>query len=295
MATGSNGHSATSDSDSTPTQTPGSLLSEHSVTSPDENTAMDWTAEDPSPAVAPSSTLKRPSSPGGPAPSKRARQSQYDSSRRAPSRNVGDVGKSPLDTTSEQDLSVADLETSLDSILNHLADETQQRESQLERYASELFNVAPNPSTEAAPSSFLGTPTDFGLDSRDDGSEDELSQSLFDNHFQSLDLGNNSGFSTLTALAAPPTRSKRSGQRRGENKGIVKRFALSAVEDDEMETDSGGPDGEQELNIESQRSHCPCNQCSPTTSAYPEYHPSHDSQAEIHRLFSQSPFAPPMN
>ncbi|KAJ6456225.1 hypothetical protein C8R47DRAFT_189813 [Mycena vitilis] len=296
MSTRSNGNNfATSDRDSTPTRTPRSLLSQHSETSHDESAAMDWTAEDPSPAVAPSSTLKRPISPDGPASSKRARHSQYvlDRSRQTPGRNFNDRGRSPLDTFLEQGLPVPDLETSLDSILNHLADETQQREFQLERYASDLFHVAPDSSSGAAPLSGPGTPMDFGLHSRDDGSEDELSQNLFDNHFQS-DSGNNGGFST--ALAAQSVLgSERSEQKRVQNKGIARRFALSAVEDDEMETDSGGPAGEQELNIESSSSHCPCNQCSPTTSAYSDYHPSHDSQAEIHRLFSESPFAPPLN
>ncbi|KAF7340324.1 hypothetical protein MVEN_01951500 [Mycena venus] len=106
-------------------------------------------------------------------------------------RNLHEAGAEippPNSTQEERDSFLIDMENCLESILNELAEETQQRESLQERYASELFRPVSDISGTASPISVLPTATYSFLPAHgSDASDDELSQNLFD-RFQSLTL-----------------------------------------------------------------------------------------------------------
>ncbi|KAJ7206965.1 hypothetical protein B0H12DRAFT_1159152 [Mycena haematopus] len=140
-----------------------------------------------------------PTSAMGPSPNKKARQHPQGNSDlrsaqsgRNPGRNFGDTEVerspplwSPLD--SERDGFVPDIESSLESILNQLAEDENQRREQQERYVSSLSGVVSDSSGQNTPVSIPNPSTDVFLPSDAETSDDELLQNLFDD-FQSLNL-----------------------------------------------------------------------------------------------------------
>ncbi|KAJ7474235.1 hypothetical protein FB451DRAFT_286021 [Mycena latifolia] len=198
----------------------GSPLSEMSETPSEDDSLMDWSSPSQgsstsplkrkrfildhvplSPLSALDSTRIPTASPDDPSPNKKVRQSQATTPRRDLRRNSGEQRISePLETEerefseaamspspdspSERDPFVADLENCLDSILNELAEETQRREALQEMYASGSFSgsVTSYTADEGFPFSFSDdSAPDMFFDSYDDGSDDELSQNLFEN------------------------------------------------------------------------------------------------------------------
>ncbi|KAJ7139214.1 hypothetical protein C8R44DRAFT_301928 [Mycena epipterygia] len=95
----------------------------------------------------------------------------------------------PPESPSERDTFVADMESCLNSILNQLAEDTQRRESMQQMYASGSFGVVSEPADDrllfTMPENHQEHPF---LDSYDDISGDELSQTLLENPFRSLSL-----------------------------------------------------------------------------------------------------------
>ncbi|KAJ6459636.1 hypothetical protein C8R45DRAFT_1030587 [Mycena sanguinolenta] len=142
-----------------------------------------------------------PSSAMGPPPGKKARQDPSANSDRPfaqldPGKNSGDSGVETQASPSQGSRSdvertdvVPDIESSIEAILNELAEEESRRqESEQEKYVSSLFGAA---SDSSAQSYFANSATDFVLPSDTDSSSDELLQNLFD-RLQTLSLGDGS-------------------------------------------------------------------------------------------------------
>ncbi|KAJ6569233.1 hypothetical protein B0H19DRAFT_692169 [Mycena capillaripes] len=301
----------------------------------DTDTFMDWADEE---ALTTASALKRkqhaldyaflsplsildPSSLSstGPSPSKKSRQSQHstphhnppDTSELSQSEEMefSEAGTSlPLESPLERDSFVADLESCLDSILNQLADDTRQRESSQESYTLSLSGiVSDSPPAENSALSFHDNAADFALNLYDNAS-DELSQSLFDTRFQSLNLGAESAgpdsephaqldgeYDEVRDNIFDDAVADDQGSNSGSTEVPTPFFEDSEtwpgeLNDDEMDQNPT-PKNDSEFKSEDSRSRCPCNQCSPRAPTHPDYHPSLHSQEEIHRLFSLSPFA----
>jgi hypothetical protein len=108
----------------------------------------------------------------GPAPSKRARRS----------RNAGatGVGASSLESPTEQDgfVTDTDMENFLESILNELAEETQERNAQQESYTSDPLDSVPDSSAQNSLPSSPNTTTNLFLSSYDNVFDDESSENL---------------------------------------------------------------------------------------------------------------------
>ncbi|KAJ7825181.1 hypothetical protein B0H14DRAFT_2821083 [Mycena olivaceomarginata] len=335
--------------------THGSPLSQFSDLSFDDEALMDLSDAElatPSPAalkrklpsLLSSSSEESNSALGGRAPNKKARRS------RTTYAGATGAGASPPTSGSptRQDGFVTDteMESFLESILNELAEENQQRGARQERYASDSLDgvsidfSAPN----SAPSS-PNTTTNLFLSSYDNASDDESSENLL-NRFQSLNLDAEYRSRAQLDLDADYTERPHDipdesqaemlsdlflrdlslsildhDQTRTEALSISPGFsphderesdkAQMAVEPDtvwwgppdadgeEMDLDAhpfdggGSEDESSESALDTGRSRCPCNLCSPKAPTNPDYHPSRQSQQEIHRLFSQSPFAHP--
>ncbi|KAJ7740979.1 hypothetical protein B0H14DRAFT_2989652 [Mycena olivaceomarginata] len=278
----------------------------------------------------------------GPAPSKRARRS----------RNAGatGAGASPPESPTEQDgfVTDTDMENFLESILNELAEETQQRNAQQESYP---LDSAPDSSAQNSLPSSPSTTTNLFLSSYDNVFDDESSENLL-NRFQSLNLGAEYRSSAQLDLDSDYTVPRNilddfpspqaeilpdfllhdpsspilyhgndDQNTRPEILSTSPDFFPATVlhedksdkaqmfvepdavwwgpqDDEEMDLDanmfdSGGSEEDSESIPDVGRSRCPCNLCSPKAPTNPDYHPSRQSQQEIHRLFSQSPFAHP--
>jgi hypothetical protein len=166
----------------------GSPLSQFSDLSFDDETFMDFSDGEhsiPSPAA-----LKRklPSllsssesnSALGPAPSKRARRS-----RTAGATGVGE--SPPPESPTEQDgfVTDTDMENFLESILNELAEETQQRNAQQESYTPDPLDAVPDSSAQNSLPSSPSTTTNLFLSSYDNMVDDESSENLL-NRCESL-------------------------------------------------------------------------------------------------------------
>ncbi|KAJ7825190.1 hypothetical protein B0H14DRAFT_3145408 [Mycena olivaceomarginata] len=170
--------------------THGSPLSQFSDFSFDDEALMDLSDAEfatPSPAalkrklpsVLNSSSEESNSALGGRAPNKKARRSRTYA-------GATGAGASPTSgSPTPQDGFVTDteMESFLESILNELAEENQQREAQQESYASDSLDVvskdfsAPN----SAPSSPTTT-TNLFLSSYDNASDDESSENLLNRY-----------------------------------------------------------------------------------------------------------------
>ncbi|KAJ7763925.1 hypothetical protein B0H14DRAFT_2972152 [Mycena olivaceomarginata] len=208
----------------------------------------------------------------GPAPSKRARRS----------RNAGatGVGASPPESPTEQDGF---------SILNELAEETQQRNAQQEIQSLNLgaeyrssaqLDLDSDYTAEILPDFLLHDPSSPILDH---GNDDQNTRpeilSTSPDFFPATVLHEDESDSRSTKFVEPDR--------------MVGTTGREEMDLDANPFDSGGSEEDSESIPDIGKSRCPCNLCSPRAPTNPDYHPSRQSQQEIHRLFSQSPFAHP--